>query len=243
MKITARTFRAGARLAGAALLGASLLAPPVALAAEGNPPGVECAGYAYYLKIDNLSGGISAGSYSSGTADVTTNWPGQTITVSNVSNGGQDFDWASTKTVSQVVAKEGSEEFVITTGLPGKSGSVASEIQQGLSHVTFCGGEEPQPTPTPTPEPTPTPTPEVTSTPEPVVTPTPTTPAQAPTPTPTGTVEAATGTPNVTPPATDASVGGTSGTTGNGLGLVLLALGGLALVGSLVRPATKRVRR
>jgi hypothetical protein len=246
------SIRAGARLAGAALLGASLLAPPVALAAEGNPPGVECAGYAYYLKIDNLSGGISAGSYSSGTADVTTNWPGQTITVSNVSNGGQDFDWASTKTVSQVVAKEGSEEFVITTGLPGKSGSVASEIQQGLSHVTFCGGEEPQPTPTPTPEPTPTPTPEptptptpeVTSTPEPVVTPTPTTPAQAPTPTPTsaptGTVEAATGTPKVTPPSTDAGVGGGSSSTG-GLPIVLIALAGILATSVILLP--RRAKR
>ena len=251
MNTTIRTTRRASRLAISGLLGAALLLPATALAAEGNPPEVECAGYAYYLKIDGVGSGITAGSYTAGTANVSTNWAGQTITISNVSNGGQDFSWASTLTVSQVVTKEGSDEFFSTTGLPGTSGTVASQIQQGLSHITFCGNAEPTPTPTPTVAPTPTPvvtpTPAPTSTPEPVVTPTPEpevtpTPVVTQTPTPTGTTAPATGTPRITPPATDAT--GTPGSTdgGNGWGVVMLALGGLALTSLLLRPAAKRTR-
>jgi hypothetical protein len=163
---------------------------PQAALAEGNPPDVECAGYDFYFKIDNIGdGGIVAGTYTGSSTDVDTNWNGQEITISNVATGGQSFDWASTLTVSQVVSKEGSSESVSTTGLPGTSGSVSDLTQQGLSHVTFCGDAQPEVTPTPeptaTPEPevTPTPEPEVTPTPEPEVTPTPTaTPVVTPTP-------------------------------------------------------------
>lgn len=262
------SIRTAGWLASAALIGAAILTPATALAAEGNPPDVECAGYAYYLKIDGLSGGIVAGSYTDGTANVVTNWAGQTITISNVTNGGQDFDWASTKTVSQVVSKEGADEFFWTTGLPGMSGSVTSQIQQGLSHVTFCGNAEPAPTPTPTVAPTPTPT--VAPTPTPTLAPTPTptvaptvaptaTPTLAPTPTvaptatptvaptvaptPTGTVAAATGRPEITPPATDSSGSSGSTGTGSGLSIALLVLGALAIGTGLLRPATRRVRR
>jgi hypothetical protein len=113
----------------------------------------------------------------------------------------------------------------------------------------------PEVTATPTVAPTPTATVAPTATPEVTATPTPTgtpdgeatsTPAAtaAPTATPTGTVEAVTSKPRITPPATDAAVGGRgSSSTGNGLGLVLLALGGLAMAASLVRPAAKRARR
>jgi hypothetical protein len=259
------SIRTAGWLASAALIGAAILTPATALAAEGNPPDVECAGYTYYLKIDGVGSGITAGSYTSGTANVVTNWAGQTITISAVTNGGQNFDWASTKTVSQVVSKEGSEEFFWTTGLPGMSGSVTSQIQQGLSHVTFCGDAEPAPTPTPTVAPTPTPTvaptptptmaptptPTVAPTPTPTMAPTPTptgtvepeetpTPTMAPTPTPTGTVVAETGTPRVTPPSTDSGVSGGS-STGGGLPIVLVALAGV-LVSSLIL-APRRIRR
>jgi hypothetical protein len=107
------------------------------------------------------------------------------------------------------------------------------------------------PTPTPTTQPTPTPvvtpTPAPTTTPEPETTPTPaptTTPEPVVTPTPSGSVVPATGTPRITPPSTDASVGsaGPNG-TGNGFGLVMLVLGGLALGTLLVRPAARRNRR
>ena len=246
-------------LAAAALLGAALIAPQAVSAVDGgNPPEVECAGFDFYFKIDNIGDdGISAGTYTSSTTHVITNWTGQEITISNVSGGGQSFDWSSTLTVSAVVVKEGSEETVVTAGLPGTSGSVSSFFQQGLSHLTFCGDAEPEPTPTPTPEPTPTPTPEPTPTPTPEPTPTPTpeptgtpepevtpTPTVAPTPTPTGTGVAETGTPRVTPPSTDATVGeGGTGSAGSGLAPVLLLLGGLALAGALLRPAGARIRR
>jgi hypothetical protein len=255
------TLRTAGWLASAALVGAAILSPAAVAAADGNPPSVECAGYAYYLKIEGLGGGISAGSYTDGTANVLTNWAGQTITISNVANGGQDFAWASTKTVSQVVSKEGQAEFFWTTGLPGKAGTVTSQIQQGLSHVTFCGDPEPAPTPTPTVAPTPTPTvaptptPTVAPTPTPTVAPTPTptavptntpepevtpTPTVAPTATPTGTAVPSTGKPQVTPPSTDSGVSGNS-SSGGGLPIVLVALAGV-LVSSLIL-APRKIRR
>ena len=61
--------------------------------------------------------------------------------------------------------------------------------------------------------------------------------------TPTGSVEAETGTPRITPPSTDATIGGDAGSAGSGLGPVLLLLGGLALAGALLRPAGARIRR
>jgi hypothetical protein len=105
----------------------------------------------------------------------------------------------------------------------------------------------PTPTVAPTPTPVVTPTPAPTTTPEPETTPTPaptSTPDPVVTPTPSGSVVAATGTPRITPPSTDSSVGsaGPNG-TGNGFGLVMLVLGGLALGTLLVRPAAKRNRR
>jgi hypothetical protein len=84
-----------------------------------------------------------------------------------------------------------------------------------------------EPTPTPTVAPTPTPT--VAPTPTPTVAPTPTpTVAPTPQPTPTGTVEAATGTPKVTPPATDTAPA-SGGGPGSGLTLVLVLLAGSLL--------------
>ena len=230
MTTTTRT-RQLARLLAVGLVGAALLAPATAQAAEGNPPSVECAGYDYYLKIDGIgSGGIVAGSYTDGTADVVTNWTGQTITISNVGSGGQDFDWASTLTVSQVVSKEGSDESVWTTGLPGKSGSVTSQFQQGLSHVTFCGNAEPEPTVTP--EPTGTTEPQETPTPDPTAT---------PAPTPTGTVEAETGTPRVTPPSTDSGISGGSSSTG-GLPIVLVTIAGILATSLALLPRRRASR-
>ena len=74
------------------------------------------------------SGTATNGTYTGSSTDVESNWTGQEITISNVGTGGQAFDWSSTLTVSQVVSKEGSSEFVSTTGLPGTSGSVADGI-------------------------------------------------------------------------------------------------------------------
>ena len=88
----------------------------------------------------------------------------------------------------------------------------------------------PEVTPTPTPEVTPTPTPEVTPTPTPEATPTPTgseLPAESENPTPSGGVEAATGTPRVTVPPTDA-LGQAAPVTSEGWRIVLAGLASLS---------------
>jgi hypothetical protein len=87
-----------------------------------------------------------------------------------------------------------------------------------VSHVCYL------PDPTPAPTATPTQTPQG---------------GTQPTPTPASSVEAATGTPKVTPPPTD-STG--SGSTGSGWGIVLLALGGLAALALVATPARRRNR-
>jgi hypothetical protein len=91
---------------------------------------------------------------------------------------------------------------------------------------------------TPTPEVTATPTPEVTSTPEVTATPTPEV-TSTPEATPKGTVEAETGTPRATPPATD-GLDTSSGEPGGGLPLVLVLLAGSSL--ALLPTARRRVR-
>ncbi|HWP62006.1 MAG TPA: vWA domain-containing protein, partial [Candidatus Binatia bacterium] len=128
---------------------------------------------------------------------------------------------------------------------------------------------EPTPTPTPTPEPTPTPTPEPTPTPTPEPTPTPTPepspspspepspspspepsiepsvePSVEPTPTPTATGEVlpATGTPPVTPPATDTVALAPSRISATALAAVLAGLAVLTLV-LIALPTQPRRRR
>jgi hypothetical protein len=230
--------RWAAWLTAACLVMVAVWAPAALANPGGNPPRVECDGYALYFKIDDITdAGVNAGTYTRTSAHVETNWTGQAITIASVGQDGQSFDWTSTLAVSKVVWKEGTTISSSMAGLPGKSGSVADLVKQGLSHVTFCG-DAAQPTPTPMTAPTPTPTPTtepvVTPTPttEPVVTPTPTGTAEpVVTPTPAGTVEGVTGNPNVTPPPTDASPGG-GGSTPAGLPLLALVLTGVAL-GSL----------
>jgi hypothetical protein len=119
----------------------------------------------------------------------------------------------------------------------------------------------PTPTPTPTPEPTPTPTPEPTPTPTPTTEPTPTaeptptpTPevsvepsvepsvSPTPTPTPTGEVLPATGTPPVTPPATDTATLAPSAVSATGLAAALAALAAVSLILMAVPARTRRRR-
>jgi hypothetical protein len=130
------TIRKIGWLGVASMLSLALLAP-AANAAEGNPPSVECAGYTYYFKID--TGDLNEATYADGDADVVTNWPGQEITLSDIAEGGQTFDWSSTEAVSQVVHKEGSQEFATVYDPAVWAGSVADMSQQGISHITFCG--------------------------------------------------------------------------------------------------------
>ncbi len=93
-----------------------------------------------------------------------------------------------------------------------------------LPEITPTPAPTGTPTPTATPTPTGTPLPEITPTPAPTGTPTPTA-----TPTPGGTVEAATGTPLATPPATDTLASGQSAPSNNGWRLVLFGLAALLI--------------
>jgi hypothetical protein len=61
--------------------------------------------------------------------------------------------------------------------------------------------------------------------------------------TPTGGVGGATGTPDPTLPATDTLDGAATGSTGNGLRIVLLALAGLLAAALVLTPARAAVRK
>jgi hypothetical protein len=220
------TLRSLARMAVIGSLATTALVAPAA-ASAGGPLDDDCAGYDFYLKIDNVgNGGVENGSYTDGTPNVPTNWDGQTITVTD--STGQAFDWAATRPVDQVFVKFGTDSFIAAGGL---AGHVDNDDKNAISHVTFCGNE-PEATPTPEPEPTPTPEPEVTPTPEPEVT---------PTPEPTGSVAVETGTPNVTPPSTDTiEPQGPSSTNSTP---ILLFLGALVALAALVTPSARAKSR
>jgi hypothetical protein len=208
-------MRTAAWIAVAGMLGVALAAPgPAPAMPRGNPPSVECGGFALYFKIDDIADtGIEPGVYTSTTPRVETNWDGQQVTITNVTAEGQAFDWAATELVARVAWKEAGSIFWSDAGLPGYTGSVADRIKNGISHVTFCG-EAPTLTPTPTPtEPVITPTPTPT---EPVITPTPTA-------SPSASVEAATGTPRTTPPPTDARAATMPSSPAWSLVLILIA--------------------
>jgi hypothetical protein len=129
------------------------------------------------------------------------------------------------------------------------------EGDKQISHIIFCG-PTPEETPAPTPEVTPEATPEVTpeATPEvtpeatPEVTPEATpevtpeaTPAETPAETPEGSVLAETDNPNPTGPSTD--IGSNDSVAGGvNMGIVLLALGALAIVTLLVTPVPAKIR-
>jgi len=249
------TVRRVGWLGVASMLALALLAP-TANAAEGNPPTTECAGYAYYFKIDEGAGVISAKTYTSATNNVVTNWPGQEITISNIGGGGQTFDWAATMGVSKVVTKEGSNDVFHVYDPPALSGPVADETDLGLSHITFCGDDpveeteppvtEPPVTEPPVTEPPvtapPVTAPPVTAPPvtaPPVTAPPPTTP---PTVVPSQIVLAETGTPSVTLPPTDA-IGGNAAPSDGTWRLALIALAALLASVLVMTPARATSRR
>jgi hypothetical protein len=139
------------------------------------------------------------------------------------------------------------------------------EGDKQISHIIFCG-PAPEVTPAPTPEVTPVITPEPTPEVTPVITPEPTpevTPVVTPEPTPEVTpAETPAETPVVTPEATPVTTpgGGVLGETSNptgpstdissadsvtggvNMGIVLLALGALAIVTLLVTPVPAKIR-
>ena len=160
-----------------------------------------------------------------------------------------------------VIVKAGSEEsapgHVNTLFADAKAGQTVwadsngsgafDEGDKGISHIIFCG-PVPEETPAPTPEVTPEATPEVTPEATPEVTPEATpevtpeaTPAETPAETPEGSVLAETDDPNPTGPSTD--IGSADSVSGGvNMGIVLLALGALAIVTLLVTPVPAKIR-
>jgi hypothetical protein len=221
-------------LAVASMLATALLAPSAgpAFAIEGgNPPTVECEGYDFYFKID--SGDLSETTYKDGDADVVTNWPGQEITISNIADGGQAFDWSSTEPVGKVVTKEGQDEFFAVYDPAVTSGSVADAIQQGLSHITFCGDQVEEPSTPPSEEPS-TPPSEEPSTPPSEE------PSTPPSEAPSQSVAGETDTPEVSTPPTDTI--GTTSAPSDSWRMILIALASL-LASVLVMTPAKAVSR
>ena len=148
------------------------------------------------------------------------------VTISNLTGGPLDFnsfDWTSNIGVDAVVVKGGEAgshlyRYDPPTESTGDTGlGVPDPANNGISHIVFCYDlPDPTPTPTPTPSPTPTPTPTV----QPTATPTATATAV-----PTavlGQTQAASAL-----PATGDEPGGDNSSSS----ALLLALGGLAILG------------
>ncbi|HYH93004.1 MAG TPA: hypothetical protein VD763_07580 [Candidatus Saccharimonadales bacterium] len=239
----------------AGLTTAALLAPasvPAVLAGTvitdpgtGNPTCADL-GYSLSFKID--TGDLENKTYTEATSVVETNWDGQEITLSNLSDDGQTFDWASTLPVSAVLVKAGNDNHALYTYDPAVTSDTSvthGAGKQGISHLLFCG-DAPVATPTPTATPTEEPTPTATPTDEPTPTPTPTgeeLPATG-TPAPTGEVDPATGTPAATLPSTDTLSGsGPAAPSNDGWRFILLAMAGLLAASLLLTPASAVIRK
>jgi hypothetical protein len=198
---------------------------------------------------------LADGTYTDGTLEVTiSNFVGSD------SGTPGSFDWSSNIGVDAVFVKAGTSKHNLYVYDPESTGDTDLGPQagtgNGISHISFCYDEDAPPTPTPTPTPTapptptptptlpPTPTPTLPPTPTPVVPPTPTgseLPAASERPTPSGQVGGVIGTPNVTPPTTDALSDATSLTSGSWR-IVLASLAGVIVL-ALVFTQPSRARR
>jgi hypothetical protein len=139
-------------LAVASMLAVALLGPSAApiLANHVTPtdPGTgnpDCAslGYSLTFKID--TGDLEEKTYTDADSEVVTDWDGQEITIDNISDDGQTFDWSSTLPVSAVLVKAGNDNHALYTYDPpatGDTGLTHGAGQQGISHVSFCGDAE-----------------------------------------------------------------------------------------------------
>ena len=145
----ATTFRRVGWLAVAALTTLALVGPATgpALAAgptnpgPGNPTCTDLnPAWTLSFKID--TGALKNETYTSETASVVTNWAGQEITLSGISEAGQTFNWSSTLAVSGVLVKAGNDNHALYTYVPpvtSDAGLTHGPSQQGISHLTFCG--------------------------------------------------------------------------------------------------------
>ena len=169
------------------------------------------------FKLEQSKGNLSSGTHTDGTL---------TVTISNFTFGDTSFDWTSNIGVDGVVVKDGVDganfyRYDPPTESTGDDGLETPGNQKAISHISFCY-DLPDATPTPTPTATPTPT----------STPTPTTP----TPAPTGTLAATLAATSTPTPAVLAAValpdtGQTPAAGSTTAALLLLALGGLLVLG------------
>ena len=197
---------------------------PVLLAGASND-GKTCAdlqGSETWEELQLEGGDLTDGPHDDGTLEVT------------ISNLGEfTFDWTSDIGVDGVVVKDGVDganfylydpEATADTGLSTPGG------QKAISHISFCYDEgEATPTPTPTTTPTPTPAAEASPT---------------PTPTALAAVQEPEALAEVQEPEALPASGGTPA-DGSGLGILplLLALSGLAFLGSAGTLVAAKVRR
>jgi len=155
---SARIYRLAVGTA-AMLLGVLLLTLPALAQGQGNPPDVECEGLLFLVKVDQ------DGDFQEGTDDV--------VSVT-IAQDGQSADWTSTIGIDRVVAKFGNDDNVYNLD-EALAGSVATNGQNAISHITFCydvdesPSPSPEPSPSPSPEPSPSPSPEPSPSPSPEV--------------------------------------------------------------------------
>lgn len=231
-------FRSAGWIAGSLILGAALIAPAAALAQTGNQ-----------TNVSSESGDINCTGGPNGNITVDDQHVGWLFVHTQVSGPGTltaKFTNAGTVTASSY--DQGGVKYLIITGRPDTLESFSDNLNSPdgkdvltLSHI--CRTVLPTPSPsieiTPSPSINVTPSPSINVTPspsatEPEITPSPSTATTKPS----SSIEAETGTPRITPPPTDVSGTGTS--SGSGWGMAMLALGGLAALAMVVRPARKR---
>ena len=142
----------------AASFAPSAFAATVITHPTGNP---DCAdlGYSLTFKID--TGDLEERTYEWDEGNpVDSDWDGQSITITDLSDDGQTFSWTSTLAVSAVLVKAGSDNHNLYSYDPAVLGDddlTRGDGQQGISHVSFCG-DTPEPTNPPTEAPTNPPT-------------------------------------------------------------------------------------
>jgi hypothetical protein len=254
----ASTVRKFGWLGVASMLALALLAPAASVAAAsvaptypaGNPTCTDLnPAWTLSFKIDTGDLENRAYAWNEG-LPVTSNWTGQTITISGLSDGGQTFDWSSTLPVNGVLVKAASDNNALYTYNPAVTGDTDLTHglgQQAISHLLFCGNPTPPVTAPPVTAP-PVTAPPVTAPPvtAPPVTAPPVTapPVTAPpiTAAPSQQVLAVTGAPTVTLPPTD-SLGGTAGPSDGSWRLALMAMAALLASVLVLTPARATNRR
>jgi hypothetical protein len=174
-------LRALGWLAVVGMLAAAMLGPSAVAVSATEATNPTCAdlGYSLSFKID--TGQLEEKTYTSSTAAVETNWSGQAITITNLSDDGQTFDFSATLAVGAVFVKAGdtnSNLYTYSPAVTAAAGLTHGGGTQAISHLLFCGDAA---APTASPSVPPTESPSVPPTGSPSVPPT-----ESPTVPPTG---------------------------------------------------------